>query len=137
MGQEGPPEGVAARVAIVNSSEEIAGLLQAVLQMEGFSTHAAFTLDFKAKGADFQGLVDEFKPHVVVWDIAIPYEENWEFFNRISQAPEFAGIGFVVTTTNKTALEALVGPTPTCEIVGKPFDLQQVLDAIRRTLASG
>jgi DNA-binding response OmpR family regulator len=127
--EETPP-----RVAVVNTSEEVANLLQAVLQMEGYSTARAFTLDFKTATADLNEWLADFEPKVVVWDIAIPYEENWEFFCRVSASDAAAGITFVVTTTNKQALDSLVGPTPTFEIIGKPFDLQAVIDAVRRAL---
>ena len=121
------------RVAVVNTSEEVAGLLRAVLQMEGYATVEAFTLEFKRGIKNFGEWAREHRPEVIIWDVAIPYEENWDLFLRISQSEEAAGIAFVVTTTNKDALEMLVGPTPTCELVGKPFDLDHILDAVKRS----
>jgi hypothetical protein len=45
----------------------------------------------------------------------------------------------VLTTTNKRVLEPLAGPTPAHELVGKPFDLGVLVDAVHRAVekASG
>jgi hypothetical protein len=42
-------------------------------------------------------------------------------------------VGFI-TTTSKPALDKLVGQTEAIEIIGKPYDFQQVVDAVRSAL---
>jgi hypothetical protein len=37
----------------------------------------------------------------------------------------------VLTTTNKKRLEELVGATDAFEIVGKPYDLEQIVNAVK------
>jgi hypothetical protein len=44
------------------------------------------------------------------------------------------GLRFIITTTNKPALDRLVGDTEALEIIGKPYDLQRVTDAVRSAL---
>jgi hypothetical protein len=39
------------------------------------------------------------------------------------------GRAFVVTTTNKRALSELIGPNDAVELLCKPYDLQQIVDA--------
>lgn len=121
-------------LAIVNTSEEITQLLAAVFQMEGFRTISGYVLDFKRGNPDFGAFVTENQPDVVLWDIAMPYEENWAYFQSVRQSEVVGSLPFVLTTTNKRALEDLVGPTPTHEIIGKPYDLEQVVEAVRRVL---
>ena len=41
---------------------------------------------------------------------------------------------FVLTTTNKPALDKLVGATEAIEIIGKPYDLERVVEAVRTAL---
>ena len=42
---------------------------------------------------------------------------------------------FVITTTNVGALRAWVGPADAIELIGKPFDLDEMTQALRRVLA--
>jgi DNA-binding response OmpR family regulator len=121
-------------VAVINTSEEIAQALEWALQDEGWTTARAFTLDFKAGRQDLAAFLRQHDPRAIVWDIAIPYEENWAFCQQAQQLPETQGLPFVLTATNQAALEGLVGPTNTLEIIGKPFDLQRMIDAVRRAL---
>ena len=50
-------------------------------------------------------------------------------------AEPMTALQFVLTTTNKPALDKLVGETEALEVIGKPYDLRQVVDAVRAALA--
>ena len=41
---------------------------------------------------------------------------------------------FILTTTNKPALDKLVGESEALEIIGKPYDLERVITAVRGAL---
>ena len=128
-------ESSAPLVGVFNSSVELSELLQFALQTEGYRTVPLFTHEVKRGEIDLAEFFARHDAKVVVYDIAIPYEENWALFNEILRSPAAAGRRFVLTTTNKAVLDELVGGTPTLEIVGKPFDLEQLIDAVRRAFA--
>ena len=123
-------------VAVVNTSEEVMSLLESVLQNEGLRTVMAFVPDLKRGRPDVGTFLQQHDPPVLVWDIAIPYAENWTFFSAVRESEAARGRRFVLTTTNRQALEQLVGPTDTIELMGRPFDLDEIIAAVRRALAA-
>ena len=120
------------KVAVMNTSKEITDMLCEVLGDEGFETISTFTYAFK----DNQSLFDEYvkvnKPDVIVYDIAPPYRENYFFFEQLYSRASAKSVPFVLTTTNKDALESFVGNTVTLELIGKPYDLQEIIDAVEK-----
>lgn len=119
------------KVAVMNTSKEITEMLTNVLENEGFTTCSTYTYYFKDHRKEFTTYVKDHKPEVILYDIAPPYKENYLLFERISKLPIAQHMPFVLTTTNKEALESFVGPTSTLELVGKPYDLQEIVNAIK------
>jgi DNA-binding NtrC family response regulator len=74
------------------------------------------------------------QPQACIYAVSMPYAASWANFQVVRQA--MSDCAWVVTTTNKRALDALVGPTETFEIWGKPFDIEQVVASVRRALQS-
>jgi DNA-binding NtrC family response regulator len=118
-------------VGIVNSSEDTVALLRTVLEQAGFLTVPAHVSDIRNGREDFVEFVRANDLRVMVYDVAPPYEENWTFLKLLLDTEVMRGRGVVLTTTNKAALERLVGPTGAIEILGKPYDLNAVLTAVR------
>lgn len=120
------------KVAVMNTSREITEMLTSVLEEEGFKTCSTYTYLFKDHSQEFSSYVKENLPEVILYDIAPPYKENYILFKKISKLPIAQSIPFVLTTTNKEALESFVGPTSTHELIGKPYDLQEIVNAIKQ-----
>lgn len=123
-------------IAVCNSSTDVRVLLRDALEAAGFQTASGHVPEIKLGQHDFIAFIAEHKPEVIVYDIGPPYEENWTFFQLVTNTRVTSGIPFVVTTTNKRALEAIVGETPAIELIGQQEDLAAIVEAVRAALAA-
>lgn len=116
-------------IAIFNTSPEVLELVRESLQQAGFQAVVAYIEDLKRGRLDMIQFVEEHNPDVIVYDVAPPYDTNWTFLRLMRNSKVMSGRAFVVTTTNKRALEDLIGPNDAVELLCKPYDLQQIVDA--------
>jgi DNA-binding NtrC family response regulator len=131
-------EGPTPTVAVINSNDDTVEMIRRTLQNEGFSAVVTgHIVDIKRGSTDIVALIETHDPRVFVWDVTLPYEENWRFVHMLMGHVLMQGRRFVLTTTNKRALESLVGQTETIEIIGKPYDLEQIVAAVRQALGQG
>ena len=119
-------------VAVINGLQDTIDMLRFVLEDAGFRVVDTQARDVRRGEVDLAEFVQRHDAAVVLYDIAIPYDENWRALHERRAAPALATTPFVVTTTNQRALEGVVGPTDAVEIIGKPYDLHRIVDAVRR-----
>jgi DNA-binding response OmpR family regulator len=121
-------------VAVFNTSEDTTSLLRVVLEQAGFVVVTAFTHALRDGKIDLETFMRQHRPKVVVYDIAIPYEQNWRLFQHIRSSPACEGVYFVLTTTNAAQVAKVAGPEQHLhEIVGRPLDLEEVVRAVRES----
>jgi len=123
-------------VALFNASDDTFEMVQRMLDASGFDClvgcHFA---DLKKGTIDFARYLGKHEPEVVIFDISPPYQENWDFFKTLRNVKAMEGRGLVLTTTNKKRLDETVGKdSKAFEIVGKPYDLDQIKVAIHLAL---
>jgi CheY-like chemotaxis protein len=131
------PDQTRPTVAVVNGLQDTIDMLRVVLEGAGFrvvDTQARLVREGKV---DLAAFVAEHGVDVVLFDVAIPYADNWRAVQGCRAEPGLAQTPFVVTTTNQRALESIVGPSNTVEIIGKPYDLRMVVEAVRRAFERG
>jgi DNA-binding response OmpR family regulator len=124
-------------IAIFNASEDTVDILTTFFGCEGFRAvgrtwPACEPLDPEV----VLRFMSEHDPDVIVFDVSLPYDANWQRFLEFQRLGKECRAPAVLTTTNKRALTDCVGSTDALEIVGKPYDLYQLLLTVRRTLAS-
>jgi DNA-binding NtrC family response regulator len=123
------------RVAVINTNEDIVEMLSTALEQAGFDVASRHVTDFKRGRTDFEEFLDQHDPKVIVYDIAPPYRENWEFFQTLSRSEAGRNCQYVLTTTNKKlTTEAAGKDVGAFEISEKPYDLNVIVDSVRRNL---
>ena len=96
---------------------------------------SAYTHDLREARVDIEVVARQYAPRLVVYDIAPPYEKNWRQFLTTCAMPALAGINFVVTTTNARHVKEVAGADRSIyEIVGKPYDLGVLVQAVKEAL---
>ena len=127
-----PPSEAAPLVACVDSSEDIVQLLADYLRLDGFRavTHAT---PVRWGAEPVIAFVREVRPDACVFSVSLPYAASWAEVRAVRAA--VPDVPVVLTTTNRRALEAAVGPVDGVELFGQPFDLDAVCRAVRRALA--
>jgi CheY-like chemotaxis protein len=120
-------------MAIINTNDDLVQLLREKFIERGFQVVTAHIRDIKSGRQDFSAFLNAHNPSVIVYDITVPYEDAWTFFQTLLQLPEAHDRDFVVTTVNKRVLDQRVGPNEAIEIQGgRADDLEPVIEAVEK-----
>jgi hypothetical protein len=122
-------------VAVINTNDDLLQALRSRLLDEGVSVVQLHIRDVKSGRSDFGKFLKSHDPVVVIYDIAIPYDDNWTFFTTLQRLPESSNRRFVITTVNKRVMEQKVGPTDAIELIGgHADDFEPLVEVLRRSL---
>ena len=122
------------KVLILDNSSDILELLSTDLQCRGCAVTTASVSAIRHGEIDGARLIEAAAPDVVVFDVALPYEANWRVAMDLQADPRVR-MPFVLTTTNALAVRRLIG-CDLIELVGKPYDLDTLYNAIVRSVGS-
>ena len=118
-----------ARVLVVDDDPQVLKLLRLNFEMEGYDVDAA------PDGAAALAAAARRRPDAVVCDVMMPGMDGLEVVRRLRADPELSKVPIVVVSAKAQRSDMRDGVAAGAdEYVTKPFDPQDVLDAVARLL---
>ena len=112
-------------VLVVEDDPDLRHLMHRLLSLEGFDPQVA------ANGLEALDILRSAPPpRVILLDLMMPVMDGWQFRQQQRADPQLAGIPVVVTTA-VPQIERL-NELKAAAILHKPWDLSELLDAVRR-----
>ena len=116
-------------ILIVEDNEKNMKLVRDILQYRGHTTIEAIT------GGDGVRLAREQRPDLVLMDIQLPDINGIEAFERIRANAETAKVPVIAFTASVTTGDrSRIGDAGFDGFLGKPINLKEFLETMRRTL---
>ena len=114
------------RILVVDDDENIRQIVQLCLSDEGYSVTEA------ANGEAALAAVEHIRPGLILLDLRMPVMDGWEFARRYRLTPEPHApiVAFVAALNAMQDCADLEAAT----ILAKPFDLEDLLAAVRSQL---
>ena len=119
-------------VAIVNTNPDLVRILRTAIEQAGFLVVVVHIEEIKTGQVDVRAFLRDTDPKVIVYDVAPPYDRNWQFLDHIRSHTDFEGRRFVITTVNAARVHEIVGTDETVyEVVGRREDVDQIVRAVK------
>jgi CheY-like chemotaxis protein len=110
------------RALVVDDDASIRELLSTALEDEGFEVVPA------TNGQDALAVCERWRPDVIVLDLMMPVMDGWTFAKRLRERDEIP----IVVLSAATDLARHAKTVGAADVVGKPFDLDQLLPKVAR-----
>jgi len=119
-------------VAIVNTTPDAIDMLRNVLMAAGFVVVSCYTHDIREGRVDLEAFIRQHRPSVIAYDLAPPYETNFQLFKHVRAMPAVQGCQFVLTSVNPSNVSNLVGRDERVyEVVDRQEDLMKFVQAVK------
>ena len=127
-----PPLPLPPLIACVDASEDVLLLLRDCMVDAGYRA-VTFCSPIRYGLQPVVDFLTYLAPAAAIYNVSPPYQASWDEFQHLQhEVPECPCLP---ATTNKAALERLVGPTDTLEILATASDLDRLVAAVRLVLA--
>ncbi|GHO83678.1 response regulator [Dictyobacter formicarum] len=123
---------MATRILVIEDEPDILELYRLLLEGEGYEIYTTDTIYTDLTE------VEHIQPHLIVLDLMIGFkQEGWTFFELLQKHTQTASIPLMLCTAAEHELQDKIDAlkTPTIDIVFKPFDVEELLQVVKKLLA--
>jgi DNA-binding NarL/FixJ family response regulator len=117
--------------AVFNSNPDLVALLRFALERAGFVVIVGHVHDVRSGRLDLRDFVRQHDPRVIVYDLVMPYDSNWNFLAHLRDSETMQGRHFVVTAPNSAAIRATIGTNERIYEIVNEGDIDAVVQAVR------
>jgi DNA-binding NtrC family response regulator len=124
-------------IGVLNTSDDTVELLRMCLEAEGFVVVSAHVQAIRRGAQTLNEALAEHHPEVVIYDLAPPYDRSWLFLQHLKALDASSKWKWVLTSTNPARVRQLHPDSADHqihEIIGKPYDLREIVNAVKREL---
>jgi excisionase family DNA binding protein len=114
-------------ILLVDDDDRVRELVRVNLEFEGYSVREA------ASAEEGLAAIDDARPDLILLDVMMPQVDGWEMLRRI-QERHGAGAIPVVMFSGQVESGDVARERGAQGFVGKPFDLQQLIDQTKQVL---
>jgi CheY-like chemotaxis protein len=119
-------------VAIINSNDDLVEMLRLSFEQAGFVVVSAHVDAIKRGETNLTDFLRIHLPNVIVFDVVPPYDRSYRFVEHLRGIDVLRGCQFVLTSPNpERAHELAKTSEQVYEVVGKPYDLEQITRAVK------
>jgi CheY-like chemotaxis protein len=118
--------------AIFNTSPDVVDTLRRAMEPAGIVVVSTLTFQVREGLVDIERLIRQHDPHVIVYDVAPPYDANWQLFEHMRALPAMRDRPLVITSPNAARVQDLAKrDQQVYEVVGKSDDLDRIVRAVK------
>jgi two-component system cell cycle response regulator DivK len=121
------------RILIVDDSEDMRILLEQILEEE----ETSYILQFAIDGQQALQKAEAFQPDLILLDMSLPGMSGWDVLPQLRRIPALVQVPVIAVTAHVSQADQERALALGCIAhLGKPFDIETMIDAINRVLAS-
>jgi len=118
-----------ARVLLIDDDQSNLEFMRQVMRIDGHE------LVWAADGEQGLALVKQFRPELIICDVVMPHLGGYAVLETVRADPQFAGVPVLLFSAAMSEDARAIGlRRGATEVLAKPFDLEQLRAAIRRSL---
>jgi DNA-binding response OmpR family regulator len=120
-------------VAVFNSNDDVVEMLRLAIEQRGFVVVSGHVDAIRRGEQRLSDFVEEHDPSVIVYDLVPPYDRSWLFLEHLREGASMRDRRFVITSTNAARAKEIIGAVDhVYEVIGKPYDIDEVVTAVER-----